>query len=80
MSVIWAVLAILVLLAGLRYRQRLQDTHEDGGPSTIDDDAIDRIIRDGTLATNDELDLDAAAEAEDEFWSEYWDEPDEYQP
>lgn len=80
MSAIWAVLAILVLLAGLRYRQRLNETREDGGASGIDDAAIDRIIRNGTLATNDELDLDAAAEAEDEFWSEYWDEPDEYQP
>lgn len=80
MSLIWAVLAILVLLAGLRYRQRLHDTREDNDSSAIDDDAIDRIIRDGTLARSEELDLDAAAEAEDEFWSEYWDEPDEYKP
>lgn len=80
MSAIWTILAILVLLAGLRYRQRLHDTREDSGASALDDDAIDRIIRDGSLATNDELDLEAAAEAEDEFWSEYWDEPDEYQP
>lgn len=80
MSVIWSVLAILVALAGLRYRQRLQDTREETDSSAIDDEAIDRIIADGKLATTDDLDLDAAAEAEDEFWNEYWDEPDEYQP
>lgn len=80
MSVIWSILAVLVACAGLRYRQRLEAAREVSDSAAIDDDAIDRIIRDGKLATTDELDLDAAAEAEDEFWSEYWDEPDEYQP
>jgi hypothetical protein len=82
MVLIWALLGVLVGYSGVRYRQRLRALREPASP-VIDDDAIDRIIREGKLADPEEerrADRKAAAEAEEEFWDEYWDEPDEYQP
>jgi len=82
MDVIWVALAALVLFAGARYRKRLKSRGGSGTP-TLNDAAIQRIIRDGTLPNpqgETRADRKAAAEAEAEFWSEYWDEPDEYQP
>ena len=82
MTFIWTVLAFLVLFAGIRYRQRLDVRGGNSDTPPVDDEAINRIIEQGTLsrtAEDEDLDLDAAAEAEEEFWDEYWDEPDEYQ-
>ena len=74
------ILSVLVVLAGTRYRQRLNATRRSRG---LDDAAIEQIIREGSY-TDPEAELEAerraAAEAEEEFWDEYWDEPDEYQP
>ena len=79
MSIIWTALAIIVLWAGLRHRHRI-DAARRGDAPAIDDEAIDRIIQEGRLPTQEEeaLDLDAAREAEEEFLDEYWDEPEEY--
>ena len=79
MGLIWAVFGILVVVAGVRYRQRLNSQRSDGAPS-VDDAAIERIIREGKLPSSEDeeaLDRKAAAEAEEQFWDEYWDEPDE---
>ncbi len=78
MGLIWAALGALVVFAGIRYRRRLNSLKGDG---TIDDAAVERIIREGTLPNREEsrVDRKAVADAEDEFWSEYWDEPDEFQ-
>ena len=78
MSIIWTALAVIVLWAGLRHRHRINATRRGGTPA-IDDAAIDRIIQEGRLPTEEEeaLDLDAAREAEEEFLDEYWDQPDE---
>lgn len=76
---IWVISAVLVLAAGLRYRHRL---HSRGEPA-IDDDAIRHIIGTGTLprrAKDARTDMDEAKRAEEEFWSETWDEPEEYRP
>ena len=78
MTYIWAALAAMVLLTGFRYRRRLNSLRDDESTPSIDDDAIERIIQDGRLPMKEKPDLEAAADAEDEFWSEYWDEPDEY--
>ena len=78
MGMIWVLFGVLVLVAGLRHRQRINATKRSRG---LDDAAIDQIIREGTLTDPEaerEADRQAAAEAEEEFWSEYWDEPDEY--
>lgn len=81
MTLVWTILGVLALVAGVRYRQAVRQRLSGGAP--VDDAAVQRIIQEGTFATNedpDALDLTEAAEAEEEFWSEYWDEPDEYQP
>ena len=78
MTYIWAGLAAMVLVVGVRYRRRLNSLCDDEGTPSIDDDAIQRIIQHGNLPMKEKPDLAAASEAEDEFWSEYWDEPDEY--
>ena len=71
-----------MLIAGVRYRQRLNSQRSSGAPS-VDDAAIGRLIREGQLASSEDeegLDRKAVAEAEEEFWDEYWDEPDEHHP
>jgi len=79
MSLLWVALAILLLIAGIRAIVRTRAVRRRSG--TVDDDAVRRILEDGSLDVDDEdepLDLDEAARAEDEFWSETWDEPDEF--
>jgi hypothetical protein len=81
----WIVLAALVGFAGLRYRRRLRPMRSGSGiPPRVDDAAMRSIVRDGTLAAHDDedepLDPDEIARAEDEFWNEPWDEPEEYSP
>ena len=75
---IWLVFAALVAAGWLRYRSGLHRA-SGGGTPRIDDEALRRILRDGTLPGEEEpLDMDDAARAEDEFWEESWDEPEEY--
>ena len=80
MSWIWIVLAALALLAGFRYLARLRATRGSAGSPAVDDDAVRRILETGVIDADDEeaLDLDQAARAEEEFWDESWDEPEEY--
>lgn len=76
---IWSLLAVLVLVAGIRHWSRMRATR---GAPHVDDHAIRRIMETGSLETGDDepLDVDEATRAEEEFWSESWDEPDEYHP
>src|SRR5690606_22377206 len=79
MSLLWVALAILLLLAGIRAIVRTRAVRRRSG--TVDDDAVRRILEDGSLDVDDEderLDLDDAARAEDEFWRETSDGPDEF--
>jgi hypothetical protein len=82
MSWIWVLLGALVAGAGLRYRRRLRSERPSEHPPAVDDLALQRILDEGTLpAADDEpLDMDEVARAEEEFWSESWDEPEEYRP
>ena len=44
----------------------------------LDDQAVDRIIRQGKISINEDvLDLKAIENEEERFWSENWDEPEE---
>jgi hypothetical protein len=47
---------------------------------SLDDEAIDTIVATGRLVVDEEesLDLDDIDEEEDRFWSESWDEPEEW--
>ena len=78
----WSLLALLVILAGLRYGLRRRTQRRSGGVPRVDDAALGRILQTGSLPGDDDddepLDPEAAARAEEEFWQESWDEPEEY--
>lgn len=76
---LWIAFAVLLVLAGIRLLLR-REPRGPAGPFEVDDDAIARIVHHGTLTTPDEepLDEDEIARAEEEFWEQSWDEPDEY--
>lgn len=82
MAWIWILFGALAGMAGFRYRSRLRASRP-GGPPRVDDAAVRRILEQGTLAAEDEdedepLDMREAARAEEEFWRDSWDEPEEY--
>jgi len=76
---VWTLLGILVVLGGIAYRLRL---HEAVGRrrTPLSDDQIRRIEETGRLDVESEepLDTDEIRRAEDEFWEETWDEPEEW--
>lgn len=70
-------LGALIVWAFLRRRRDLKERIES---PALDDDAVERIIRQGSLHMDDPepLDLDEIARAEDDFWdSEGWDPAEE---
>ena len=83
MTWIWLLLGALAGVAGLRHRSRLHAARASGGPPRVDDEAVRQILERGTLAAPEEddepLDLEEAAQAEEEFWRDSWDEPEEYE-
>jgi hypothetical protein len=80
MTWIWVLFGALAGIAGLRYRSRLRRGGASTGPPAVDDEALRRILEEGriTVEEDEPLDMDRAARAEEEFWSEPWDEPEEY--
>lgn len=75
-SLIWAFLAFLVLVAGLAYRLRIHEEVRRRGTG-LSDEQVRRIEEAGRLDVDDEpLDMDEIERAEDEFWEESWDEPE----
>jgi len=77
-ALVWFALGALAVLAGTAVRRRVRELRGSRTP-TLDDEAVRRILEAGTLTVEDEppLDLDEIEEAEDRFWSERWDEPEE---
>ena len=73
--------ALLAGYAGVRYLARIRAARSSSGVPRVDDDAVRRILKTGSLPSNnaEPLDMNAAAHAEEEFWGESWDEPEEYQ-
>lgn len=63
--------ALLVAGAGIAYRVRMAALR-DG----LDEEAIRAIERHGRIQQDEPLDLDEAAEEEERFWDESWDEPE----
>jgi hypothetical protein len=78
-ALIWAGLAMLAVFGGAAVRRRL-DASVDDNEASLDDDAIRRIIETGALSLDQDppLDLEEIEEEEDRFWSESWDEPEEW--
>jgi hypothetical protein len=64
--------ALLVTAGWLGYRRRLTDMRQ----RPLSDGDIQRIEREGRYAGEEPLDLDEAAEEEERFWAESWDEPE----
>ena len=75
----WAGLAVLAFAAGVSLRTKLRD-RISGTLPVIDDATVEEILRSGTVATSEDepLDLGDIDEEEQKFWSESWDEPDEW--
>ena len=81
-SLVWIVLtSLLTLLLWVAAVRRLLARRRRPRPRiVVDDAAIERILRHGSLSTGEDepLNEDEIARAEQEFWEESWDEPDEY--
>jgi hypothetical protein len=72
------VLAAVVLVAGLLARRRVRGA-VDGDRPVVTDEVMRRIVEEGSLPAGDEpLDEDAIREAEERFWEEEWEEPEEW--
>ena len=74
-----AFLVALVAASGLRIRARLLQ-HRGSSTPVVDDEAVRRILQEGVLESSVEepLDMDEIEEEERRFWSERWDEPEEW--
>ena len=72
-------LAALAVAAGLSVHVRRRQLLASNRPA-LDDEAIDTIVETGELVIDEEesLDLDDIEEEEERFWSESWDEPEEW--
>lgn len=77
----WIVLAAIVAAAGIAKGARMREIRRDASPA-VDDQTIRRILEDGTVSSPEDepLDLEEVARAEEEFWNEDWDEPEEFHP
>jgi hypothetical protein len=76
-ALIWTGLGALVVIGGLAVRRRIDASR---GRPVLDDDAVRRIVDTGRLSVDEDppLDIDEIEEAEDRFWSESWDEPEDW--
>jgi hypothetical protein len=68
----FVVAALLVAFGWLGYRRRIGEVRGSG----LTDADIRAIERGGRVAADEPLDLGEAAEEEERFWDETWDEPE----
>jgi len=75
----WAALSALTAAAGWSLYTRRRQLVGRGLPS-VDDDAIQRILETGELFLEEDepLDLEEIDQEEERFWSETWDEPEDW--
>ena len=69
---VFGAAAVLVAAAGLAYRRRISALRGD----RLSDDQIRDIETHGRIRADEPLDLEEAAEEEERFWGETWDEPE----
>lgn len=75
---LWLVLATLIVAAAVRMHVRRRELMASPIPR-VDDAAIDTILNTGELRVEDEpLDLTEIDQSEQRFWSESWEEPEEW--
>ena len=77
--VFWMGLTILAFAAGISLRVRLREEIDSGRPR-VDDEAVRAILETGVLQTDEDepLDMGEIDDEERRFWSEPWDEPEEW--
>jgi len=78
-ALLFAFLVGLAAASGLRLRARLTRWRAKSSP-LVDDEAVRRIVEEGVFEAveAEPLDLDEIADEERRFWSELWDEPEEW--
>lgn len=76
---LWLVLSTLMVVAALRLHSRRRDLLASPAPR-VDDAAIRAILETGELTTEEDepLDLREIDQSEERFWSETWEEPEEF--
>jgi hypothetical protein len=79
LGTLFIILAAIVLAGGLLSRRRIRDTVEGDVP-LVTDEVMRRILEEGDVSPDDDepLDEDRIREAEDRFWDEEWDRPEEF--
>jgi hypothetical protein len=77
--VLWLALTGLMVAAAVRLHGRHKELTAAPHPH-LDDAAIATILETGALTIDEDepLDLSEIDESEERFWSESWDEPDEW--
>ena len=72
---LFVALAVLVAIAGWRFRHRLRHQARSG----VTDEVVRQIETLGRVDAEDvePVDLDRVRAEEDEFWAQTWDEPEE---
>jgi hypothetical protein len=77
-TTLFLILAGIVLAGGLIARRRVRGA-VGGDVPVVTDDVMRRILAEGSAGRDEDepLDEDEIREAEDRFWSEEWDRPDE---
>ncbi|TVP74915.1 MAG: hypothetical protein EA352_09530 [Gemmatimonadales bacterium] len=84
-ALLFGVLSVLVVGAWWTRRQEIRQV-VDGRRSVVSDEVLDQILGEGRVELSEPgyddgpLDEEAAREAEDRFWEEDWDEPEEFRP
>lgn len=82
MGIFWVALGVLGLAAGVRHLARMRAVRERSraGVPEVSDDALRQILETGRLRgpSHGKADMRRAAEAEEDFWEESWDEPEEF--
>lgn len=81
-GIFWIALSALGLAAGVRHvaRMRAVRRREQAGVPEVNDDALRQILETGRLRgpSHGKADMRRAAAAEEDFWEESWDEPEEF--
>jgi hypothetical protein len=75
MSGFFIALTILLLIAGILYRRRMLEARSK---DRLSDEMVRQIEQSGRLDRDEPLDWEEIEEAEERFWEESWDEPEEY--
>lgn len=83
LTLVFAVLAVLVALTGLRKRREVKEGTERLDRPGLDDDVLRKIEAEGHPGSSFEgedepLDLEEAEREERRFWEESWDDPEEF--